>query len=286
MGVTTRACLWTTVWLWCDTAVGIFCTTSPTLATVGSWIVIVSGAITVRSPGRVEMVMGKGRVSAGKMWCCTVVVELLLDGKLIEEDTRSPERDADADAVAEPAEATAVRRVMGDPTVDLMPRTGEEVVIVVTDAGAIPSCLATVSVKSLLSSASPDVTVFDCICCWYCCGGYWLLAVKDIVCNGFMEEPLMRLLLMKLKRPSGSGEAIPHTMQVLSSSSGGNCGWRFMSWIMNNQVHRGERALKLFKSGSPIWTLLFRTIFQNVCFRKYQLLTDAPALFSGSFYTY
>lgn len=158
-------------------------------------------------------------------------MELLPDGNFIEEDTRKDERDADADAEAEPAEATAFRRAREDDAGAIVPETGAELAIAVTDAGATDSRSPVAGpVTSLFSSSSPDVTAFDCNCCCDCCG-YWLLAVKDIVWDGLMATPLP--LLMMLYRPSGSGEATLHTMQVLSSS--GNCGWRFMSWNMYKQ---------------------------------------------------
>lgn len=149
-------------------------------------------------------------------------VELLPDGNFTEDDTRKEERDADADAEAEPAEATAFRRAREDGDDAIVPEDGAEFVIALTDAGASDSCCSPLEgpATSFVSSSSPDVTAFDCnCCCWDCCG-YWLLAVKDIVWDGLMAAPLpMPMpLLMMLYRPSGSGEATLHTMQVLSSS--------------------------------------------------------------------
>lgn len=147
-------------------------------------------------------------------------VELLPDGNFTEDDTRKEERDADADAEAEPAEATAFRRAREDEAGAIVPDDGAELANAVTDAGASGSCCSPVAgpATSFVSSSSPDVTAFDCNCCCCGCCGYWLLAVKDIVWDGLMAAPLPMPLLMMLYRPSGSGEATLHTMQVLSSS--------------------------------------------------------------------
>lgn len=115
--------------------------------------------------------MGRGRVSAGKICCCTDAVELPPVGNFIEEETRNEERDDDAEATAEPAEATAFRRVREDGAGAIVPETGAELAIAVTDAGASGSCFPVAEpVTSLFSSSSPDVTAFDCNCCCACCG--------------------------------------------------------------------------------------------------------------------
>lgn len=119
-------------------------------------------------------------------------MELPLDGSFIEDETRNDERDADAEATDEPAEATAFRRVAADGAGAAVPETGAELANAVTDAGARGSCSPVAGpVTSLFSSSSShDVTVFDCNCCCCGCWGYWLLAVKDIVWDGLVAALL------------------------------------------------------------------------------------------------
>lgn len=113
---------------------GICWTTSPTLATPGCCIVIVSGAITVRKPGLVEMLIGRGIDSAGSMRCCMVVVERAEDmGE--EELTAEPEE-------PEEAEAWAVEEIKTEPLerpeVEVIELKADEGLTRVIAAGAGP----------------------------------------------------------------------------------------------------------------------------------------------------